>query len=303
MNKDYLIEKWLKNELSATEMEAFKQLDDYQVNIDIIDSAKLFKAENFSKADDFDDFKNKFESKKTTVRKLDWLNPLLRVAAVLVIALGVYFSFFFDNMTSFQTLASEKTTIELPDASLVILNALSSIEFSNKDWDDNRSLNLNGEAYFKVAKGKQFDVITTDGKVSVVGTEFNVKQRNKYFEVKCFEGVVKVSSDTIIRQLIAGETYKILNGRFSQGITTFSEPQWTNNVSSFEGIPFNEVIFELERQFNIHVSYKNVNVNRQFTGGFSHKDLDEALISITQPMNLTYELNSSNQVVINGKNK
>lgn len=303
MDKDYLIEKWLNNELNDAEKEAFKQLDDYQLHIDILEGAKEFQASNFSKIDDFNTFNERYQAQNVPVKKLNWIHPLLRFASILVIAFGVYFTFFYNNLTHVQTLASEKVIIELPDASQVTLNALSNIEFSKRKWDDNRRLSLEGEAFFKVAKGKQFDVVTSDGLVSVVGTEFNVKQRENYFEVQCFEGVVRVTSDTIIRQLIAGDTYKILNGNFTQGKTTSSQPQWTNNKSSFESIPFMEVISELQRQFDIEVSFNNVDVNRLFTGGFSHENLDNALISITQPLNLTYKLNSSNHVVIYGQNK
>jgi len=303
MDKDYLIEKWLNNELNDAEKEAFKQLDDYQFNVDIIKNAEFFKASNFTEVEDFESFKARYQAQNVPVKKLNWIHPFLRIASVLVIAFGVYFTFFYNNLTQVQTLASEKVIIELPDASQVTLNALSNIEFSKRKWDDNRQLSLEGEAFFKVAKGKQFDVVTTDGIVSVVGTEFNVKQRENYFEVQCFEGVVKVTSDTIIRQLIAGDTYKILNGNFTQGKTTSSQPQWIVNKSSFESIPFKEVISELQRQYDIEVSFKNVDVNRLFTGGFTHENLDNALISITQPMNLTYALSSSNHVVINGQNK
>lgn len=303
MNKEELIEKWLNSDLNEAENEAFKQLDEYQLNVDIIENAQHFKASKFSQIDEFSSFKDKFESQNTPVKKINWLHPLLRIASVLVVSFGIYFTFFYNNLTQIETLASEKTTIELPDRSQVTLNARSNIEYSQRKWDYKRSLKLNGEAFFKVAKGKQFDVITSDGIVTVVGTEFNVKQRDNYFEVICYEGIVRVSSDTIVKQLVAGDTYEIIKGRFMEGKTKTLEPLWTKNISSFEGISFDEVIFELERQYNIKVSLKNVNVDRLFSGGFTHNNLDEALISITQPMNLTYELNSSNRVIIYGQKK
>ena len=301
MDKDVLIKKWLNNELSEAEEKAFKQLGDYDFNQYILDNAKHFKASNFSKIDDFETFKDNYNSQNIKVRKLNWKKPMLRIASVIVIALGIYSLFFLDNTTKIQTLASEKTTIELPDNSKVSLNALSSIEFNKNKWNENRMLKLNGEAYFRVAKGKQFDVITTDGKVTVVGTEFNVIQRDNYFEVKCYEGVVRVSSDTIIRRLIAGDTYKIFDGKFTESKTTSSQPQWTKESSIFNAMPIKEVIAELERQYNIKVILKEVNANRLFTGGFTHKNLENALISITQPMNMTYEFDSSKHIIINGQ--
>ena len=298
MEKEYLIQKWLNNDLTDAEKEAFSRLEDYQLSKDILEISKYFKASHFSKIDDFNRFKDRYNSQHTPVKKLHWVTPMLRIASVVVIAFGIYFTFFYNNITQIQTLANQKTIIELPDQSQVTLNALSSIEYNASSWNDNRSLKLDGEAYFEVAKGKKFDVVTKDGVVTVVGTKFNVKQRNNYFEVKCFEGIVRVTSDSITRQLIAGDTYQILYNTFIQETITYRIPQWTKKISSFKSIPFKEVIAELERQYNIEVTVKNINTNRMFTGGFIHNNLENALISITQPMDLTYEMSSSNLVVI-----
>ncbi|MCF8272720.1 MAG: FecR family protein [Flavobacteriaceae bacterium] len=303
MDKDCLIEKWLKDELTDSEKELFNKLEDAKINEYIIENAHHFKASHFSKLDDFNSFKTHYKSTKAPVKKLNWFSPFLKIASIIVIGLGVYFSFFTNTITHIETLASNKTVIELPDHSKVELNALSSIEFNTKDWEDNRALKLNGEAYFIVAKGKIFDVKTNSGIVTVVGTQFNVKQRNNYFEVTCFEGVVKVTSDTITRKLLAGDTYRILNGKFTEGKTLASEPRWRENMSDFEAIPFKEVLLELERQYNIQVSFKNIDSSRLFTGTFSHNNLENALIAITQPMNMTYELSSPNLVIIHGKKK
>jgi ferric-dicitrate binding protein FerR (iron transport regulator) len=213
----------------------------------------------------------------------------------------LYYTFFNNTITQIETAVGEKITVQLPDESQVILNALSSIEYEEKKWNEERSLQLDGEAYFKVAKGKKFDVVTESGVVTVVGTQFNVKQRSNFFEVKCFEGKVSVVSDTIKRLLQPGETYRILNQKFSEGTTTAAASKWADNMSDFESVPFKEVLAELERQYNIKITNNNVNVERLFTGGFVHDDIENALISITQPMNMTYELSSSNQVIISGK--
>ena len=301
MNKDYLIEKWLKDELNDEEKEAFKKLDDAHLNQYIVESAQHFKASHFYKVENFESFRTHYKTTKASVKKLNWFSPILKIASIVVIGLGIYFTFFTSTLTHIETFASEKTSIELPDHSKVELNALSSIDFNTKNWDYNRTVKLDGEAYFIVAKGNSFDVITKSGVVTVVGTQFNVKQRENYFEVKCFEGIVKVSSDTITRNLLAGDTYQILNGKFKEGKTLATAPKWKVNMSDFEAIPFKEVLLELERQYNNQVTFDNIDSNRLFTGTFVHNNLENALIAITQPMNLTYKLSSSNLVIINGK--
>lgn len=301
MDKDNLIEKWLKDELTDSEKELFSKLEDAKINEYIIENAHHFKASHFAKLDDFNSFKTQYKSTKGSLKKINWFNPFLKIASAIIIGLGIYFTFFTNTMTHIETLASKKTVIELPDHSKVELNALSSIEFNTKNWENNRALKLNGEAYFIVAKGKTFDVKTNSGIVTVVGTQFNVKQRDNYFEVTCFEGIVKVTSDTITRKLMAGDTYQILNGKFTEGKVSVYTPKWTENMSDFEAIPIKEVFSELERQYNVQVYFKDIDTNRLFTGGFVHNNLKNALIAITQPMDMTYELRSSNLVIIHGK--
>lgn len=303
MNKEDLLKKWLKDELSPAEKNKFLQQDDYAQNQSILDNAKHFKASHFSEINSFKDFETSYQNKKQVSHKLNWLKPMLRIASIFVIGFGIYFSFFFNNVTEVQTLLSEKTTIELPDHSMVTLNAASRIEYNKGDWDGKRSLFLDGEAYFNVAKGEVFDVVTSQGTVTVVGTSFNVKQRDTYFEVHCFEGIVNVTSGTITKQLLAGDIFQILDNNFKEEKTGFSQPSWTQKRSYFKAIPLQEVIAEMERQYNISILLQNVDATRKFTGGFTHKSVKKALLSVTQPMNLTFKTNASNQVVIYGNKK
>ncbi|MFK7832564.1 MAG: FecR family protein [Winogradskyella sp.] len=300
MKEDDLLKKWLNNDLTDAEKKAFSERDDYAINQNIIEKAEHFKASNFSKANDFETFKNAYQN-RTPVKRLNWIKPLMRMAGVFLIGFGLYFTIFNSDLTETQTLASEQETISLPDLSEVTLNAASKITYDESTWNSKRSLNLDGEAYFKVAKGKTFDVITDNGIVTVVGTEFNVKSRLNYFEVKCYEGIVKVTSDTIVRQLVAGETYRVLNKTFTEDKITDLQPKWTNNRSAFKAIPFKTVIEELERQYNVEVTFKGVDSSRLFTGHFVNDNLENALISITKPMNLSFEISLPNQVLIHGK--
>ncbi|MFD2564315.1 FecR family protein [Aquimarina rubra] len=299
MDKEYLLKKWLsEEELTEEELVAFKKMDDYQLHVDIVDDIKHFKVSNFSTVDDFDALEKRLPPKNVPVRRLQWVTPFLRIASIFVIAFGVYFLFFFNNDIQIQTLASQKTTIELPDSSTVVLNALSEIRYDEKNWDQNRAINLEGEAFFEVAKGAKFDVVTPKGTVSVLGTKFSVKQREDYFEVTCFEGIVKVTHKKDSKKLIAGETFRIVNGVITFDKTVFQKPSWTNNRSSFKAVPFIEVIAELERQYDLRISLDTKESERLFTGGFVHNNLENALKSITEPLDLTYIIETSNQVII-----
>ncbi|HIB47149.1 MAG TPA: DUF4974 domain-containing protein [Flavobacteriaceae bacterium] len=298
MEKDYLIQKWLNNDLTKEEQQAFEQLDDVALNKAIIDNASHFKASQFHAPASFEALEKRIEAKQHPVRKISWKRTLLQVASVIVLGFAVYYGFFFNQSTTVQTLAAEKTTFSLPDTSEVTLNAASEITYNEANWSKKRSLQLTGEAYFKVAKGKKFDVETSAGTVSVLGTQFNVKQRNSYFEVSCFEGRVQVTADTIIRTLLAGDSFRIHNGMVESLKIDNSNPSWTNNKSLFNAAPLHQVLNELERQYAITVTYEGAKKNDLFSGGFTHDDLESALKAITTPLDLRYNIESDNIVIL-----
>jgi len=295
MEKEYLIKKWLANDLTEDELKAFESMEDHALHTQIIEDAAYFKASHFSKAEGFEKLESRL-TKEVPVRKMSWVRPLMRLAGAFVVGIGIYYLLFSNNLTHVETLASQKTTVELPDASTVTLNALTEISYHKSRWNSNREVHLDGEAYFKVAKGEVFDVITEEGTVTVVGTQFNVKQRANYFEVKCYEGIVKVEAQNTTKELLAGDTFRLYGDDITFNSTSYQLPQWTKDVSDFKSVPFSEVIAELERQYNISVTYNTENATRLFSGGFVHNNLDNALKSITEPLELTYTMESSTEV-------
>ncbi len=298
MDKEYLIQKWLSDTLSEQEAEAFKQLDDYQDLTGIVENAHYFKAATFSTIDDFDTFSARIEKSKVPVRKLNWRRPFLRIASVLIIGLTLSYFFLSNGAIEIQTLAGEKTTIALPDASSVVVNALSELRYSKNTWEVKREVKLQGEAFFKVAKGATFDVVTAEGTVTVVGTQFNVKQRGSFFEVECFEGVVKVTAGQVAQQLRAGDRFRLADGTASLEKTTYTNPQWTKNVSTFDRVTLAEVLAEVERQYGVKASMEGVDPNQLFTGGFVHDSLENALQSISEPLDLNYRIEKGNAVTL-----
>lgn len=297
MDKEYLNKKWLEDRLTDEEQIAFEALEDNELLKQIVDKAPAFSASNFSEVQDIEILKSKIKSKNSLPLRRNWLTPMLRIAGVFVIAFGIYFLFFFSNTINIETTIGEKRMVQLPDASQVMLNAVSEITYNEDTWADNRALTLDGEAFFKVAKGSTFDVITSIGKVSVIGTQFNVKNRKDLFEVNCFEGVVAVSYGKGTLKLLPGHVYRILNGKISSDVISNREkPFWIDDTSYFKKVPFQEIVKELERQYNVTITMDLNDKNLLFTGGFSHKDLKDALESITAPLKLVYDIESPTKI-------
>ena len=164
-----------------------------------------------------------------------------------------------------------------------------------KQWKNKREVQLDGEAFFKVAKGKRFTVSTSSGSVSVLGTQFNVENRNGFFEVTCYEGLVSVLYNEKETKLPAGTSFVVISGEIQDSPKPKTlQPSWMRNESSFVSIPLKYVFDELERQYNVEVNTQNVDLNQLFTGTFSNTDLKIALESISTPSQISYKLGEDN---------
>ena len=296
MDKELLIKKWLDNNLNPAELEAFKKLAEYESLVKLSENLKHFKATEFDSDKELNSVLQKIKTQKTS--KSNWIKPFLRVAAVIAVCFSIYF--YTTNLdTTVNTLVSQKTNVELPDASSVQLNANSKLAYNKSKWNKKRHVELDGEAYFKVAKGSTFNVITKAGTVTVLGTQFNVKHRDNYFEVICFEGSVGVNYKDKSVTLKPGYSFLIIDGNiYAKDKDTRSEPSWIHNKSYFNSLPYKEVLKEFERQYNVTIEAKNLDSTQLFTGTFEHDNLKLALKSVTLPLNLKYQLKNDTTIVL-----
>lgn len=298
MEKDYLIDKWLNHQLSEAEMQELQQREDYEELEAIVEHARLFRASSFSEPETYQALRDQISAKVQDNAGQAWFRPFLRIAAVLLVGVGLFYLLFKDNTVTVSTLAGEQKRIELPDASIVMINASSEIQYNPDRWENERLVLLNGEAFFDVEKGSTFRVSSPGGTVSVLGTEFNIRQRKGQFEVDCFEGSVEVISAGHLNVLAAGDHFYLIGDQLDLGKNTAEGPSWMNDQSSFSRVPLSMVIEELERQYGINVGYKGVQADNLFTGVFVHGELEEALSAITRPFNLSYRIDSADQVTI-----
>lgn len=217
MKKETLINKWLDSGLDGEQLEEFKKLPEYESYIKIGDNAKLFKDNSYDVDLEFEKLNSKLKKLETnqtsTNTSTNMFKPFLRIAAIFVIGLSVYFMPIYDNFATIKTLADQQTTVKLPDESTVSLAKSSSLRFQKRNWDEKRQVNLVGEARFKVAKGSAFDVETWIGKVTVLGTDFKVVQRANFFEIECFEGMVSFDYKGKTVKLPAGKSLRIIDGK------------------------------------------------------------------------------------------
>ncbi|MAU25896.1 MAG: histidine kinase [Muricauda sp.] len=294
MQENYLA-KWLNNELSEEELAAFKKSPEYASYQRIVEASNKLEAPEFDVEQAWNTLREKTSQEAPKVITMRPFKQFLRVAAVIAVLLaGSYF--YLDSLDeTFRTDLAERTEVVLPDNSEIILNADSRVSFSEKKWNEKRNVTLEGEAFFKVAKGKKFTVSTDNGEVTVLGTQFNVENRNGFFEVTCYEGLVSVTYQETEQKLPAGTSFVAINGKIQNATgITMAQPSWVNNESSFRSIPLKYVLAEFERQFDMEVKTENIDTEQLFTGTFSNTDIKLALESISVPSQIRYKLGKDN---------
>lgn len=288
--------RWAANELTEEERLAFEKTDAYK-EFDLINREALHLEGPIIDTElALEKANGKIRPQKTeTLGKRFWLTG---IAACLVVLLG-YVTFLRATITEDAGIG-EKRTIVLPDGSVVNLNANSSISRKRFLWSDNKQLHLKGEAYFLIAESKNFDVITSKGVVSVLGTEFNVFDRND-FEVKCYEGSVAFKSSTGAAEshiLEKGMQLYSEKDKIKTGIVDEKIPSWKSGFSKFKDRPLSMVLIELENQYPVKFQINDVQTDRLFTGEFVHDNIKMALESTLSPMGIKYSSPANNIIVL-----
>ncbi len=199
----------------------------------------------------------------------------------------------------------------LPDGTEVWLNAASKIKFPTVFTGGTRSIELDGEAYFKVFKNKQkpFVVKAQNVEVTALGTAFNLcayKEDNTYYTT-LEEGKVRViDTENVNKQYILNPNEQVLynaeDKTFSKSIVNVDRiTSWKDGKLIFDEIPFHQVVLTLGRWFNADIRLADQSIaNYRYTGTFINENLEQVLelLKLTAPIEYSYkkrELGENNE--------
>jgi len=217
------------------------------------------------------------------------------VAAVALLLLILNTGSDYDTTVTTQYAMIESVT--LPDGSIVQVNADSKLEYDAEKWEEERTLRLDGEAFFSVEKGSKFTVTTDYGDVSVLGTSFNINTRNNILDVICKTGKVSVSSSSKETILTPSQAVKVEkdNHKFVGKIASNDDrSKWTKGIYTYSGEVLSNVLSDLERQYNVKINIQEGLSDNEYSGGFNKGNLDSSLSEVLWPLGYTFEINGNN---------
>jgi ferric-dicitrate binding protein FerR (iron transport regulator) len=296
MEDKYELAKWLAGEMTEQELTSFQNDPDYATYVKIAEYSSQLKAPDF---DEELIYQNTINLKKTNPKVISFTKSnWLKIAAIFLVLLGLTF-FIRSNATSTQLAENgKKVHFLLPDRSDIVLNSGSEINYKKWNWENNRNLDLKGEAYFKVAHGKKFKVNTSLGTVTVLGTQFNVKVRNNRFDVTCYQGRVKVVHNNQIVIITKGNEVTFVADTIEKSTVKSTKPEWTSNQISFKQEKLHNILDEIQRQFDCKIVFNAKENSQLFTGTLPANDLKSALEIVSATYHLKISKFDSKKIVL-----
>ena len=234
--------------------------------------------------------------------------PWKWVAAILLPVCVAFFTYYLlDSSPTAETpfivkaAKGDKATIELPDGTNVVLNSASQLSYLNNFGEKVRRVQLNGEAYFKVAHDEKhaFIVQIGDLEVKVLGTSFNISayKDDKEITVVLLEGKVGVYAQERSHIMKPGD--KIEYNKITHQIkTTQVHPtdyiEWTKGNMYFEKESLENIMKTLSRIYDVEIRFDSGKLPKEyFTGTIPGGGIQNALniLMLTSPF--YYEMDGS----------
>ncbi len=221
------------------------------------------------------------------------LSPgMWRVAATftglfMIASLFVIYFLKSEGGTTHTTEYGKIATIELPDASTVVLNGNSTIRYQDS-WEDGalREVWLKGEAYFTVRhleNDTKFKVHTDNLNIEVLGTEFNVTNRRGNTQVTLNAGSIRLNTP----QKVSGEAVDIIMKPGEQALFTKDQEfklkvvkpelytSWKEHELLFENAPLSQVGQIIEDTYGVTVHFEDPSLRTiKITGSLPNDKLE-----------------------------
>lgn len=216
-------------------------------------------------------------------------------------------SLFSDHVVMVEKICpvGQKSTITLTDGTRIKLNSNSKLVFPETFSNSERTVELEGEAFFEVSKDPSRPFVITSGniKTQVLGTSFNIKAYPNANNISVAVATGKVAVGTTGQKegkaqltLLPKEMAIYSNKSESLIKTSFNplqEMAWKDGILYFNNKDIHEITSELVKWYGVtFVIDKKLNTEKDYTGSFDNKSLEEVLQGISFVFGFKFEINN-----------
>ena len=183
--------------------------------------------------------------------------------------------------------------LTLSDGSKVWLNAMSELRFPVHFGENDRVVQLKGEAYFEIAHdaSKPFKVEVGRTQVEVLGTHFNI---NSYARVTAtlVEGAISISNPSGTELLEPGQEARVGERITLHTANIEKTVAWKNGDFYFKSDDMREIMEQLSRWYDVSVHFENEPPSERFNGNIQRSvNLSEVLEMLSYVSGATFEVN------------
>ncbi|MBB6274537.1 ferric-dicitrate binding protein FerR (iron transport regulator) [Pedobacter cryoconitis] len=315
MNDDVLV-KYMLNEANASEVievqawlnakaENQKYFNDmkkiWEDSLRLTEHSEDHESATWSKIEDRLNFNTPVILKRKSLINKSWLRLAASITMVCGLGWFAFNHFKSPAITNIETKEQVLTQI-LPDGSQVTLNKNSLISYASKFTGATRPVKLQGEAFFKVTpnSAKPFIISVNNITVKVIGTSFNVKNRNGKTVIVVETGIVKISRYQSSIELHPGERVTI--NQDQKTLSKESNPgklynYYRSNQLECKNTTLQELVDALNEIYHTNIVIANHTLkNKQITASFRNSSLEEILDVISLTINV--QIQHKNQQII-----
>jgi len=197
--------------------------------------------------------------------------------------------------------------VTLPDQSVVMLNGNSSLRYS-KDWTANtdRDVWLEGEGFFTVkhtANHNRFTVHTPDElTIQVLGTQFNVTNRNGKTDVVLQEGSVRLEDKNSSYLMKPNEMVHYTEHQqafVAEKVAVPEKVSWKTNLLIYSNETVGSIVDQLSDSYGWKVEFENAGVRDEiFNGSIPTDSIEVFFEKIEKLYGVTVEKQDDEEYVI-----
>ncbi|MDR0743625.1 MAG: FecR domain-containing protein [Tannerella sp.] len=251
-----------------------------------------------------------------SARAKNIVRTLLKVAAAILLLIGS--NYLFNHYvyrpqpvadTIVQSLyvpPGNRAFLTLPDSSSVWLNSNSTIRYPDTFRGKTRIVELDGEAYFDVAKRKEQPFVVKTGKyqIEALGTTFNVEAYagKADFSTALFTGKVRLSKEgdaTAPLYLQPGEAATQVNDSLRISPIKTNPSRWREGLIVVDDYTFEEIMHIFEKYFDQQIIIGDSKVKTlRYRGKLRIADgVDHALRVLQNDVRFTYKRDEDSKII------
>jgi ferric-dicitrate binding protein FerR (iron transport regulator) len=214
-----------------------------------------------------------------------------------------------EQALSYNTLFTPKGgqyQVVLSDGTKVWMNAASSLRYPASFSGRDRVVSLTGEAYFEVAKdlSKPFKVVSNGMEIQVLGTHFNVMayENEAAITTTLLEGAVNVNSDEKVVRLLPGQQAQRMKTGSVQVLSNVDVEEamaWKNGYFQFNRDGLDVVMRQIERWYDVTVSYEGRLPDRKFGGKISRSSNIQDVLKVLELSKVAFRIEGKKIIVTN----